>query len=199
MLTFQQQPTTTTTTEATGQHSFRKLSEPPPEGQWTEVVLSINANAVYVEFVNKRGKKFLLLVDTGATVSVVKVESIPSQKIQTERKILLHGVSGDPIETCGIVHLNLFSKHFNFSFDFKVLPPDCSSLKVDGILGADFLVKFAVDTCFSDWTLTFRNMNIKLLLLRHNQINSVTLPPKTRSYIKILTDQEQDVFINDSN
>lgn len=146
---------------------------------------------------DKGGKSFCFLVDTGAAVSVLKEEAVKSRFIDSSKKMRVKGISGASFSTLGQAKSHFYcSKKFNFSFKFQILPKNSTSLKVDGILGSDFLSYFRADICYSNWILTINERKkYHLPLLRHDQILNQALNPHCRSYVHILTKYETPVVI----
>ena len=101
------------------------------------------------------GRELLLLVDTGADVSLLKPNNLDkSKKFDPDGKIKVKGVDGSIIETYGtvktVVHVDSLEIPFLFQLVSKQVDIPC-----DGILGRDFLENTGAQICYASGTLTF--------------------------------------------
>jgi hypothetical protein len=86
------------------------------------------------------GKETNWLVDTGATISVVRSEV--SDKTVVRNTVLAKGVTGHNLNIVGSQELTLeFENGLELSHSFKVCPVKMGTGEIHGILGLDFLVK----------------------------------------------------------
>lgn len=136
----------------------------------------------------------IFLVDTGASVSLIKNSSLRHTIINSAQTVNVIGISGKSFKTLGSVKCKLRAHRFKSTIEFQVLPDD-NSLRVDGILGADFLSKHAVDICYSNNTLFINNCKARLPLLRSDTIQSTTLTPRSLSYVDIFTTHNEAVYV----
>lgn len=139
--------------------------------------------------------RLIFLVDTGASLSLIKHESIGRALIDEKETVNVLGISGKPFRTLGSVKLKLKAKNFKSTLTLQVLPQG-NSLRVDGILGADFLKQYSVDVCFSTMSLLIKKCNARLPLLRADTVSSQTLPPCSLCYVDIVTRHTDTVCIN---
>lgn len=118
-----------------------------------DYVLSNLGNAKYVAFyVNNI--KYFWLVDTGASLSIIKSEALPRNVIIRKNNTLINGIGGQR-RSRGLVDLSLEynSDIFQHSFIiFESLP-----LKADGIIGLDFLKKYQANINLNTNILTLYN------------------------------------------
>lgn len=89
-------------------------------------------------------EKVSLLIDTGASVSLMKVNVLKDSIIINERKAMnIVGIFNASNSTIGESWGNLTINDSNFPCAFQIIYPT-SSIKVDGILGIDFLKSKAI-------------------------------------------------------
>lgn len=113
-------------------------------------VLSTLGNAKYVVFyVNKI--KYCWLIDTGASLSIIKNEALPRNIIVRKDETLINGISGQR-RSQGLVDLKLEYNNETFQHSFIIF--DSLPLKADGIIGLDFLNKYQANINLSTNILT---------------------------------------------
>lgn len=157
--------------------------------------MSVGAQQTYVQLWN-RGRTYTFLLDSGASISLIKNSVIENKKlIRSNDNMKIVGISGNSLYTLGSVSIKFQSKKFRGSINFQVLP-DSKSLRVDGILGADFFSQFFVDLCFSNNTIYIKKCNSKLPILRENTVLSQHLPSHSLCYVEVLNIQNDTVIIN---
>lgn len=154
--------------------------------------MTSDAQPVCVKFVS-RSKSFILLVDTGAAVSLLCKEIVSDRSIDPHNAIKVKGISGKPFVTMGSTKVKFDGRNFKGTVDFQVLPPS-SGIKVDGILGTDFLSQHNVDICFSDSSLIFNKYKTRVPLLYCDRVTQ-TLPPQSICYVEMLTTQKVTTLI----
>lgn len=154
----------------------------------------VGDNSTYINLENN-GKSFIFLIDSGASVSVIKHESLSLyDKFDEEKKLEVLGISGQPFLTLGRFRATFRVKKFKFSFNFHVLPEGKSSIRADGILGSDFLNYFEADLKYSSGELVInKNRMIRIPLLRRDHV-SLVLSPRSRNYIDFLTKRKSTTF-----
>lgn len=87
-------------------------------------------------------KKLVFLIDTGSQISIIKAEEILDARIDTKRAIEIIGIANDKtIQSLGVTKALLTCNDSIFAHDFHVMHENVF-LRPDGILGADFLIKF---------------------------------------------------------
>ena len=99
-------------------------------------------------FLFEETRKFYLLIDTGATRSI-----LPNKQFSALKKCeqVLSGVTGNTLTTCGKISISLdfgLAIHFNHEFLVAELPFSY------GILGNDFFSKHQMQICFASSTIT---------------------------------------------
>ena len=99
-------------------------------------------------FLFEETRKFYLLIDTGATRSI-----LPNKQFSAVKKCeqVLSGVTGNTLTTCGKISISLdfgLAIHFNHEFLVAELPFSY------GILGNDFFSKHQMQICFASSTIT---------------------------------------------
>lgn len=87
-------------------------------------------------------KKLVFLIDTGSQISILKAEKILDAKINTRKAIEIIGIANSkPIQSLGITRAFLTCNDLVIAHDFHVMHENLF-LRPDGILGADFLLKY---------------------------------------------------------
>lgn len=154
----------------------------------------VSNESPHIYLYDKSGRSFLFLVDTGASTSFINSSVVEKGNWKEENCIDISGIEGKKIKTLGDTKLKLFYRKRRFTINFQVL--ESSGLRVDGILGTDFLTSYAAQINYSNWVLTlYKKEEIKIPLLRLNVINDVELEPYTRNYVQFLTSHTCDVYI----
>lgn len=78
-----------------------------------------------------------LMIDTGSEVNLLKVQAVKQiQDVDMKNKLLLKGISPDPVPTLGTIEINLLGDDATFHVVINDFP-----IKPQGILGAEFLTK----------------------------------------------------------
>lgn len=138
---------------------------------------------------NSLSNDFLFLIDTGAAVSLVKIEKI--NKLNTfydkNHQINLKGIGNDQVQTYGKVELNLFNReNVKFQFAFHVIPTEYTNVPYDGILGHDFLTKYKARIDFGNNTLG----------LARDPVENIVIPARCEFNmpIRIISDLEYGIL-----
>lgn len=148
-------------------------------------------------FIN--GKKLILLLDTGASISIIKEEELPKTTQVFRDNLAVNGIGGKVYST-GYAVLDLHASKtdtFQIKFHiFKTLP-----IIVDGILGLDFMKRYKANI----------DLNTNLLTLQigdkyYNQpifdkpdySNSLLIPPRSETihYIYLNTEVKGDCLVS---
>lgn len=123
------------------------------------------------------GQPLVLLIDTGAAISVIRKNKIGNNSIDPKNKVSIIGVSNtkSSIQTYGTSEISLdrFSKHKFHIADLNIA--------ADGILGNDFMLKFNVNIYVQSKTMRVRDISYKLFFLGeefNNQNSDQQLLPK---------------------
>ena len=123
-------------------------------------------------------KDVMLLVDTGASVSVISWTALKSLLVhpvinQAPADLTIQGAGGSPLPIRGITTLNLtFNGGHLVSFNFVVL----DSLAVPVIIGADFLAEHRVDISMGRQVLAFPGWTVPFAPKAPPLLNSTTIP-----------------------
>lgn len=81
----------------------------------------------------------LFLVDSGAEISVIKLNHLNDDTMVKKEKIIITGVGKGSIESLGMCKEKVLIDDSIFSHTFHIVPNDFP-ITMDGILGYDFLV-----------------------------------------------------------
>ena len=105
------------------------------------------------------------LIDTAASVSLIKENIVPSGSVVLPCNLQLHGISGSKIQVLGQSDLHLHSRSASVRQNFKICPKSIH-LQQDALLGADFLLEHNVTIDFPTRTLRFGNNQVNMAILR---------------------------------
>ena len=156
--------------------------------------MTAGANTPYVILYHK-GIPFYFLIDTGASISLVREDSLPKGYIINKgERIKVKGISGPSFYTLGTIQIKFSHKTFHGKHSFQVLPAD-NSIQVDGILGTDFLKQHSADINFSNNSIILNRSHSTLPLLLNDTISGQSLTPRSISYIDIMTTQTKTLYI----
>lgn len=129
-------------------------------------IYSCNGNAKYVVFYTDNIKNYKL-IDTGATLSVVKREALPNNTPVHRDNTLINGIGGQKLSLGSVnLTLNIYEKQ---AFQNIFLIIDSLPLKADGILGLDFLTNYQANINLTTDILTLNNSGIKCELKLLNE------------------------------
>lgn len=156
-----------------------------------------NLNSVTFSLFNN---KYSWLLDTGASLSVIKLEHLIGQNIPFHKhKLRIKGVGGYVISE-GFVYLKLYYNDKDFEHKFYVI--DGLPCRTHGILGQDFLCKFKCIINFENNTLTLKNNNaidefveLPLQMGQLGSNNFITLPPRCESIHYINTSLTAELIV----
>ena len=100
------------------------------------------------------GEELLLLVDTGADISILKPDKLDKTKrFNPEGRVKVKGVSGSSIQTLGTVPAVMYEGTVRIPFTFQLVGKQ-ADISCDGILGRDFLAQAGANICYERGTLT---------------------------------------------
>lgn len=87
-------------------------------------------------------KKLVFLIDTGSQISILKAERILNARVNTKKAIEIMGIANSkPVQSLGITKAFLTCSDVIIAHEFHVMHENVF-LRPDGILGADFLLKY---------------------------------------------------------
>lgn len=110
-----------------------------------------SSKIIYSKLITNHNEQLIALIDSGATISTVRYGLVKNKLINKMNKVIAKGISGPSFETMGTVSLNLRpsgSKSEFFKHNFHVLPQKIGNLKVEMILGGDFLDAYEADISY---------------------------------------------------
>lgn len=150
------------------------------------------------------GKQSIWLIDTGASLSAIKRDVALSTRENISPKVTYIDGIGGKITSYGTIRLNLETDTQSFNHKFHVLTN--LPLKVDGIIGQDFLIKYKCVINFEKEIITlnhnnkFFNIPLNLKIKTQNSIHSsqIKLPARCESIIKLSNNYKGDCVVMSS-
>lgn len=140
------------------------------------------------------GKPMKLLMDSGASVSVLKESQVRRDKKITHTKAKLTGVSGTIMVLGKLLATVSFEKDVEIDNEFYVVPEfEC---KVDGILGLDFLRKIQAQLDFAKHTISFEFNNYNREYEMVGEINYITIPARCEKVYLVGTALQGDCVVS---
>lgn len=108
---------------------------------------------------NASNKNSLFLIDTEASVSLIKISSI-SDKINYNKSdiIKLVGISKNPIFSLGSFNLKIIEQNVEFLHKFHLVTDDFL-IPSNGIIGKDFIKRFKCIVDYGEMKFTIRKEN----------------------------------------
>jgi hypothetical protein len=98
------------------------------------------------------GRELLLLVDTGADISLLKPTNLNKDKTYNpDGKVNVKGVDGSIIETLETVRTVVKADRLRIPFTFQLVNKQVD-IPCDGILGRDFLEHAGAQICYASGT-----------------------------------------------
>ena len=138
-------------------------------------------NGVNTQYVRLRadisnGEELLLLVDTGADISILKPDKLDkTEPFDPEGRMRVKGVSGSSIQTLGTVQATMYKGTVKIPFTFQLVGRQVD-IPCDGILGRDFLTYTGANISYEKGTLS--------LGLGSNKIHKVLTSVNTKEQAK---------------
>ena len=110
------------------------------------------------------GCKNVLLVDTGADISIFKRSKIHNdQMVDISKKSKIKGVTEGTNNSLGVTETSIWVNGYNLKHTFYVVDANFP-VPGDGILGRDFLLKYRATIDYSNWSMTVRAQNDKIFI-----------------------------------
>lgn len=164
-------------------------------------VLSLSGKAKFVTFYVGK-KKCYFLLDTGASISVIKKDALPSEIVIQKHETVINGICGQ-INSTGYVQLtlSLYNKQSATEFVNKYHVFETVPLKADGILGLDFLCCYASNINLDTNVLTLYKYGMEYSLPLHDAIdcssNNLFIPARSETihYIPVDTHLTDDFVV----
>lgn len=135
---------------------------------------------MYVKIgIGKENKSIKLLIDTGASICLIKRKFLVDNMLSTHNQITINGISGSR-ETLGTKEIQLNFENFEKWYKFHIVE---DTFPVDGIIGADFLrdVDAIIDLEQSIVKVKIENYLIKLPLINQEESKTLSLPARCES------------------
>lgn len=139
--------------------------------------------------INEKNLRFL--VDTGASISLIRYDCLPSNFTFTGETVQLKGITGN-ISNKGIVKLNILIGHFQKQHKFCVI--DNIECSVDGILGIDFFQQSNASIDFADECIRIQGGEYEIGI---NSVNTicVNLAKRCEQFLDVVTDETDDLVV----
>lgn len=161
-------------------------------------IFACKSSSKFVNFYTNK-QKYVLLLDTGASISVLKEEVLPRECQICYDQLEVNGIGGK-IKSSGYVNLDIHAfngdKFQNIFYVFRNLP-----IAVDGILGIDFMTKYEAKIDLGKNLLTLKSEGKYYTLPIHNKLensNSLVIPPRSETihYVYLDKDMKDDCFVS---
>jgi len=143
------------------------------------------------------GKELVLLLDTGAEISLLKENSDNFQNIQDNHIINIQGISQEVTKSRGLTSIEIQTSKYIIQHDFHIVNMQFA-IPCDVILGIDFIKRYNCQLDFKpseDW-LIIRPNNIKhpiyVPIAYSSGNNSLILPARSQVVRKIEINSEED-------
>lgn len=125
--------------------------------------------------------KVNMLIDTGATMSLIKLSKLKDDAMIYNDKITIIGATGHKADTIGVIRATIPLKTRNVKHKIYVVKGDFP-IEYDGILGADFLKKYQ-----ASWDYATRKMRIDNNLFTLFPCNKFILNARSEAIITAIT------------
>lgn len=164
--------------------------------------MTLNGKTRFISFY-VGNKKYFWLIDTGASISVIKKDAVPINTSIFRDDTVINGIAGQ-IQSAGYVSLQLTHniEHSGMTFNHKFFVFDSVPLKADGILGLDFLCKHASNIDLGTNIITFYLNGMECSLPMYDTVDYsneiLVLPARSESvhYLFLDSKYEGDYVIN---
>lgn len=117
----------------------------------------------YSNSCNSPDKALKFLIDTGASISLVKTSSLNNFQLSNTNPIILNRLSvNSPIQTLGetIIELEIHNHKINVNIQTIDVP---TNIPFDGLLGDDFLISRETKVDYSNCTISIKSISCKKL------------------------------------
>ena len=140
-----------------------------------------------------KGRSIQALLDTGSWMSIVSLKFVRSLRIPMrstpEDQCILISASGDFLNVCGRLNLDISVNHFSMSHEFIVV----ENLTLNVLIGCDFMYKFDVVIDFMNRSVSFMGSLTAATLLNQSSelsetartVNNVILKPYTEILVRV--------------
>lgn len=152
-------------------------------------ILLNDQNASYI-ITNYQNIEFKFLIDTGASVSLIKLEKLKltKSKYNPSETLVLNGLSANsPVNTIGSIKMSL--QFFNQTIDTKFhIVKQESNIPFDGIIGNDILKEQAAEINYEKCTLKFKSLPFNIPIHLNSNPNSKStyyLQPRSETIVEI--------------
>ena len=134
----------------------RTFGRQPPDHLFHSVGCGHVEQCDYVKLqLDVGGQELLLLVDSGADISLIKSEHlVGSTEFDSRGKVRIKSVDASMMEMHGSIQANIVDGHLRIPFNFQLVSKQVDLLG-DGILGQDFLRRMQAQICYRTRTMTF--------------------------------------------
>lgn len=150
-----------------------------------------NLNFIELNSENSKSpnKKFKFLIDTGASVSLIKANKLTPESYFTSReKLNLLGLSpNNPVETVGSCKIPLHHSNGEFIAKFHIIN-QATNVPFDGLIGDDILQSENAIIDYKNQIIKFKSIKGPIPLMFENQnpiSNSIMLQPRSETLIEI--------------
>lgn len=146
--------------------------------------------------INFNAKPLCFLIDTGSTISIVKLSSLQNQPVLGPEIIKLKGLSDNDSYCKSLGNIQLDFEHvisskkkIIFNFMFHAID-DTINLHYDGIIGSDFIQHFKIDVQYSSNTLNLQGYTIPICPSKTSYI----VPSRSEMIIECPVFNLSDIF-----
>ena len=145
---------------------------------------------------NSSSETLVILLDTGAGPSLIKISKIPKNIEVDENQILeLRGITQNSINTLGKIHLSFRE----LEFIFHVVPDDFP-IREDGLLGSEMLRNFKANINYKERHVVMHNYRISFYNVEEENWNEQSQAGLARKNLCLQSDvSEEGDVIRDIN
>ena len=137
------------------------------------------------------GKALLLLVDTGADISLLKPDNLDKTKqYDPEGRVQVKSVNGSIIQTIGSVQAVMYEGSVRIPFTFQLLDKRID-LPCDGILGRDYLAHSGARICYETGILTLGIGSTKI----HKVLSAINARGQFRDIRRLVSSSRAEIVV----